>query len=74
MSTNKLLFLYAIVVIDREDQLNIVKENQESLGTSEKTAALASHLGISAVKKQISKRFFWHSIVGDITKHVNQCE
>ena len=62
------------MVIDREEQLNIVKEVHEGLGTSEKAVALASHLGINAVRKQISTRFFWHSIVEDITKHVTQCE
>ena len=46
------------MVIDREEQLNIVKEVHEGLGTSEKAVALASHLGINAVKKQISTRFF----------------
>ncbi|XP_065642920.1 uncharacterized protein LOC136074520 [Hydra vulgaris] len=63
-----------VVVIDREEQLNIVKEVHEGLGASEKAVALASNLGINAVRKQISTRFCWHSIVKDITKHVTQCE
>jgi hypothetical protein len=45
----------------------------EGLGTSDKAVALASHLGINAVRRQISTRFFWHSIVQDITKYVNEC-
>nr|XP_012564413.2 uncharacterized protein LOC105848753 [Hydra vulgaris] len=63
-----------IVVIDRKEQLNIVKEFHEGLGNSEKAVALASHLGINAVRKQIFSRFFLHTIREDITKHVAQCE
>ncbi|XP_065656736.1 uncharacterized protein LOC136082086 [Hydra vulgaris] len=58
--------------MNREEQPNIVKEVHEGLGTSEKAAALASHLGINAVRKQISLRYFLAFNCEGYHKQINQ--
>jgi hypothetical protein len=50
-----------------------VKETHEGLSNTNTSQALSAHLGINAVRKLIMKRFYWKTIVKDVTVHIHEC-
>jgi len=61
------------VILSREEQLTLIKNCHEGMGSSIEAKALAGHHGRDITLKHLSKRFYWKSMSGDVRKYCASC-
>ena len=69
-------FLYdktRLVVANREEQLQIIKDVHEGLGEDSRAKAMASHRGRDTTYQKVSDRFYWHNMVKMVDEYVKAC-
>ena len=70
-------FLYrkeCIVILERNRQLEIVRDIHEGIGQSEHSKVLSSHYGQDSKNAKIIDQFFWYSIYKDVVDFCRACD
>ena len=63
-----------LIISSTEQQHTIISDVHKGLGHDPKAKAMASHCGRDSTIQQISNRFFWYNIKGDVEEFIKKCD
>ena len=63
-----------VVVLEKQRQLEIIKDVHQGIGESSHSTAMSSHYGRDSSYSEIGARFFWYRMYDDVADFIRSCE
>ena len=63
-----------LVITDKQRGIDIIHDAHQGLGDNAKAVAMSSHLGRTSPYQKVSRRFYWYTIVNDVTGYIKGCD
>ena len=62
-----------VVVLEKQRQLEIIKDVHEGIGESSHSKAMSSHHGRDSTYSKIGARFLWYRMYDDVADFIRSC-